>query len=117
MLALFWPIFLLLLLFVCGTPAAILVTRDLTWGPRYALALGYFGGLGAAWLMVPWGGTYLVARAVSLWIGARPVLWAGLGGIVISVVASGFLGWVSLLIAGPSLCVMISAGVRMRTEQ
>jgi len=46
-------------------------------------------------------------------------LWAGLGGIVASflVGVSGLLGWASLLIAGPSLSVMLSAAIKMRNEQ
>ena len=118
MLVLIWPIVFVVLALAIGTPLAIAVTSDTTSGARFAAFTALYGGLAAAYLTVIWGAAYLAARAVSLWIGARRVLWIGFAGILMSVlvVAAGVIEWASLLIAIPSLSVMISAAVKMRSE-
>ena len=114
--AMCWPIWLCLIALIVGTPIAGIIAHSPTVSARYALGVVVYGGLGAAWLTVPWVAAYLLARLASLLVGAHFVLFTGLAGIITSLLlaAAGVLEWASLLIAVPSLSVMISAAVRIR---
>ncbi len=116
-LGLFWPILLVLLALPIGaTIVAVLDGATTAWG--YALGLAVYGGLLAALLTIPWCAAYLFARAVSIWIGSRAVLWAGVAGIIATAIfiATGAREWASLL-AVSSLSAMVSAAVRIRAER
>lgn len=115
-LVLIWPIMLVLLALGIGTPFAAL--RGTKAAASYAGGVALYGGLAAAYLTVVWGAAYLAARALSLWIGARRVIWIGFAGTVAAVVivAAGVLEWAALLIAIPSFSVMVSAAVKLRSE-
>ena len=114
-LLLFWPIWLVLLALGFGTPIVAAVSSGSSSG-HYAVGVAFYGGFFAAYLMIPWGAAYLLARLVSLATGGAVILAAGLAGLAAAVllVVTGVLWWSSLLIAIPSLSAMLSAAVRIR---
>ncbi len=117
--AMFWPIWLCVIALIVGTPIAGIIAHNPTISARYALGVTVYGGLGAAWLTVPWAAAYLVARLASLLVSAQIVLFMGLAGIIVSLLlaVTGVLQWESLFIALPSLGATVSAAVRMRAER
>jgi hypothetical protein len=80
---------------------------------RWDIAIGFYGSIFAAYLMIPWGASYLLWRVAALVTGSTITFAAGAIGIAVAVVlvAVSVLEWSALAIALFSLCGMISSAI------
>ena len=114
---LLWPVWTVPLAVVVATP--IIGAVD-SWSEARQgdIAILFYGGIYAVYLMVPCAIAYLLARGASLLFGSWAILACGSAGIILSVLlaVTGVLWWSSILIAAPSLSAMISSGIRTQIE-